>query len=66
LPFPISSSFHFTINAEIQNSSFFITKFEFKLSIVPEQEAGFSDRAVSDDEKLEHVVEVLIRSVFLP
>jgi hypothetical protein len=43
-----------------------ITKFEFKLSIAPEQEAGFSDRAVSDDEKLEHVVEVLIRSVFLP
>ena len=33
---------------------------------VPEEEAGLSDGRVSDDEQLEHVVEVLVGRVLLP
>lgn len=33
---------------------------------VSEEEGGFSNRTVADDEQFEHVVEVLVGRVFLP
>ena len=33
---------------------------------IAEKEAGLAHRAVPDDEEFEHVVEVLVGSVFLP
>ena len=35
------------------------TPTEETLAMVPEQEAGFSDRAVPDDQDFKHVVEIL-------
>lgn len=55
------NSFHFEINAD----RWYERRSEWIVSIA-EEEAGFSNTRIADDQQFEHVIEILVGRIFLP